>query len=153
MSTSDNLYLKTDLSLDAVAETIARVVGGRVQETRTVGEPGVTIDQVANFPGWVTTFLRYRQGYYDPDLHDIADGFQINASVYYSKKQDEPQQEIARILTRRLVEHVPWPAILIYDFAWVLAAFDPERGYREYPARTVMFDDPYERLWSDPKTT
>jgi hypothetical protein len=39
MSTDDNLYLKTDRSLDEVAETMARVLGGRVQETRIPGEP------------------------------------------------------------------------------------------------------------------
>ncbi len=151
MSTDDNLYLKTDLSVEEVAETMARVLGGRVRETRIPSEPCVRFDQVGGFPGFVTILLSKRQGYADPNMHDIAGSFNIDASVYYSKKQIEPQQEIARILTRRLAEQVPWPAILVYEWAWVLAAFDPEHGYREYPARTVMFTDPYEKLWLEPQ--
>jgi hypothetical protein len=149
MSSDDDLFLKTDLSLDEVAEAMARVLSGHVQETRIPGQPCVSIDQVGDYTGWVTIFLRYREDYLN-DLHTIEWGSRIHAAIFYSKKLDEAQQAIARILTRELVEHVTWPAILVHDSAWVLAAYDPEHGYREFPAGQVLFTDPYARLWLGP---
>ena len=166
MSSDDDLFLKTDLSLDEVAEAMARVLSGHVQETRIPGQPCVSIDQVGDYTGWVTIFcqmsargvswtlpkltgLKYREDYLN-DLHTIEWGSRIHAAIFYSKKLDEAQQAIARILTRELVEHVTWPAILVHDSAWVLAAYDPEHGYREFPAGQVLFTDPYARLWLGP---
>jgi hypothetical protein len=149
MSTDDNLYIKTDCALDEVAAMIAGSLGGRVQEAPD-GEPCVSFDQVGDFPGWVTIFLSTHEGYLDPDRRDTAHGFGVSASVYYSKKMDEPQQEIARILVRRLVDQFPWPVILVHEWIWILAAFDPQLGYREYSAREVKFTEPYERIWLYP---
>jgi hypothetical protein len=139
VSTSDTIFLHTELSLDQVAD--------RLRETlnliRTVDELGQIFlvrngprDSPADVGGLIE-----RNPYHpdpDPDEISVLDGYEIAWDVWTAAETEEISRAATRSLFNDVVQAFPaWPALLVLNLDTLRAASRPGVGVTEFPPHTT----------------
>jgi hypothetical protein len=147
MSEDFDLFVDTKMTSRQLAESVRRSLGGDLSKAADTDDWCVSFMQIG-YPGYLNVFIRpsYEPAYETGEEHLLRD-FTVELAIEYGPT--EAQRELALVFTRLFAQRMHLRAVLLDGFTWVLAAYDPERGYREFPPGTVEETRPYESLWSD----
>lgn len=82
-----------------------------------------------------------------PDDYSIFSDLPLVWTVESVREGGVPLSDRARLAFDRMVRHLPWRAVLTHGVAELVAAFDPERGFREFPPGTLS-DGRHRESWA-----
>jgi hypothetical protein len=146
MSIAEHIFLKTDAPHREAADVLAGALGMQVVEN----DEGVFVSAPAFGGVPVPVGGRVHPNVYsatdDPEDRAPYDGHPLVWDIWCVGCDDELQLELARAIFLEITHRLSWPAVLVHNLEVVLAAWDPERGLREYPPWTSV-DVVDEPIW------
>ena len=150
MSTTDTIFIATDLPLEQVAAVLSEKLNlaksidekGRVFLVRPLSEEagrevGGEIEQNPHFPVPDP----------EPDEISVIDGYSIAWDVWTLARDEDVSHPATRALFIELTTEFPsWPAILVQNLGLLIAASHPDAGLVEFPPGTSP-DGEDRELW------
>lgn len=130
MSVSDQIFLRSGLSPQQTAETIAAHLGLTV--TDQLGRPlvsGPVPGGSGLSGGWVTDNYLGNE----PDEPSIVDHYDVLWDIRVSERDEELVHAESLRLFALVTQRLPWPALLLRNLAWLVAVWSPTNGRHDFP--------------------
>jgi len=134
MSTVDHIIMNTGLPPAEVARRLAETLDMNI--TERYGRMIVSTE-LADRPGVVGGDVDANVYGQDPEERSVLDGYDTAWSVRCTVNDEDVLHREAEAIFTRLTDKLPWPALLIRNLTWLVAAWHPRLGRRDFPEKTT----------------
>ena len=141
MSRFEQIFFATELPLSQARRTVATALRLQQETVRddevlhSAPPPGLTV--AVAVAGTVEPNVYAETDPHDPSETSIFDDMPYVFELQVSRSDLELQAETALVLYRRMVEALHWRSALTSEYATLVASYDDEHGYREFPPDTL----------------
>lgn len=147
MSVVEFIFVDTELSPEAAAAEIAHALDMHLVRDDK-GKVFVGAESFGGIPGELGGEI-YRN-IYGGSVEPADRAPYMNHSLVWEVRRphsdEDTQVAAARAVFLAVTERLSWPAVFVHDLDLALAAWDPDRGLREFPPGTSV-DAMHEHIW------
>jgi hypothetical protein len=139
------MFLRTDLPADQAGRQLAAAIGLTVTEesngqvilsTDMPGRPGMAGGRVtANIYG------------NEPGEPSVLDGYDTAWEIRTTTRDPNDVHRESERLFNQLIDQIPWPVLLVRSLTWLVSAWSPQLGRRDFPDGTTP-DAKHQERWS-----
>lgn len=149
MSSDAHIFLYTEQAPADVAQQLAPALGGRlVERDGSVFIARPAVGSHGEVGGEVSRNMFGTPPDPEPDEISVLDGYDTVFEIRHTEGDEQDQQAQAKLIFDEITRGFPWPALLIFNLARLVTAWNPDAGRVDFPHGTTP-DAKDQHLWAN----